>query len=330
VTVSVAPAPAARILPLNYFAISLGLSGLGGAWSAAEGPLGAQEWPADLLFGVAAVVWTVFTVYYVISGIRRTGSFRADLRHPATGPFAAYIPVVAILLTAHFGTYFPSAAPWLIAVFVAALAVVAAQLLTFWLTGGLTLESLHPGYFLPLVAGAFIASIGFSSAGLHTEAISAFGVGVFFWLVIGTIVTGRLITGAPLAAPVRPSLAVLLAPPATGGVSWFLISGGLPNPIQDAFAGVLVIMLLVQLMLVRQYLQVPFTISYWTFTFPIAAATNYAVRWVSTLQFAGWQAVAWIVLGVASLVIAAILVRSVMLWVAARGAGREAAVTTQA
>jgi tellurite resistance protein len=301
-----------RILPLNLFAVPLGLSGLGGAWSAAASSLDAPAWPSGLLFAVAALAWLVFSALYILSGIRRGGTFGIDLRHPVSGPFAAYIPVIGILLAAHYGSVIPAAAPWLVGIFVGALAVVAAQLISHWISEGLPQDALHPGYFLPVVAGSFIASIGLSSIGAHPAAIAAFGVGIFFWLVIGTIVTGRLITGARYPLPLVPTMAVLLAPPATGGVAWFLLSGGLPNAIQDALAGVLLIMLLVQLMLIRQYVKVPFSLTYWTFTFPIAASCNYIVRWMAVLRFPGWQAIAWSALALGTAVILVIAVRSIV------------------
>lgn len=309
---------ATRTLPLNLFAIPLGLSGLGGAWTAAEEQLAAPRWPVEVLFALAVIAWVGFTALYLVRGIRHSGSFAIDLRHPISGPFAAYIPVVGILIAAHYGAWLTAAAPWLVGILVGALAIVAAQLISHWISGGLPPDALHPGYFLPVVAGSFISSIGLSSVGARPAALAAFGIGIFFWLVVGTIVTGRLITGTRYPLPLVPTMAVLLAPPATGGVAWFLLSGGLPNPIQDAFAGVLLIMLLVQFMLIPQYVKVPFSMSYWAFTFPVAATGNYIVRWMGVLGFPGWQVFTWVALALTSAVIVAISLRSIVFACASR------------
>ncbi|MCU1478961.1 MAG: family transporter [Subtercola sp.] len=307
-----------RGLGLNLFAIPLGLSGLGGAWSAAATLIGAPGWPEEILFAVAAVIWAVFSVVYILQGIVREGSFRADLRHPGIGPFASYIPVVGIVLAAHYGQYVPAAAPWIMALLVAALGIVAAQLFAHWIIGELNIDSLHPGYFLPVVAGAFIASIGLSSVGAHEAAVAAFGVGVFFWLVVGTIVTGRLMTRSQLPDAVKPTLAVLLAPPATGGIAWFIASGGQPGMIEFAFAGVVVIMLLVQFLLLPEYRRIPFSLAFWAFTFPIASTANFAVRWFQASPFDGWMAVSWVVLGLATAIILAIAAASIRFALKAR------------
>jgi tellurite resistance protein len=63
------------------------------------------------------------------------------------------------------------------------------------------MQSIHPGYLLPVVPGFFVAGLGFSSIHAHDAAIAAFGIGAFFWLVIGTKVTVRLMTGGELHQP---------------------------------------------------------------------------------------------------------------------------------
>ncbi len=307
-----------RGLGLNLFAVPLGLSGLGGAWSAAATLIGAPAWPEEVLFAVGAVIWAVCSVVYLLQGIVREGSFRADLRHPGIGPFASYIPVIGIVLATHYGQYVPVAAPWIMAVFVVALAVVAAQLFAHWIVGELQIESLHPGYFLPVVAGAFIASIGLSSVNAHEAAVAAFGVGVFFWLVVGTIVTARLMTRAALPDAVKLTLAVLLAPPATGGIAWFAASGGRTGAIEFAFAGVVVIMLLVQFLLLPEYRRIPFSLAFWAFSFPVASTANFSIRWFAASPFDGWVAVSWLVLGVATAIILALVAASIRFVLKAR------------
>jgi hypothetical protein len=78
-------------------------------------------------------------------------------------PWHAYPPIIGILLAAHYERYAHAVGKVATAVFVLALATVAAQL-AHWLLGNVPLATFHPGYLLPTVAGAFIASIGFSPA----------------------------------------------------------------------------------------------------------------------------------------------------------------------
>ncbi|WP_213065560.1 hypothetical protein, partial [Acinetobacter baumannii] len=131
--------------PIPLFSIPLGLAGLGGAWSAASELLDASDVPADVAWGSAAVLWVVFTAAYVVSTAwHRSATFRLDIRHPLLGPLPAYIPVIAILLVAHYSSSLGGAGRWLTYAAVLSLALNAAALVAHWLTAPLDLELLHP------------------------------------------------------------------------------------------------------------------------------------------------------------------------------------------
>ena len=307
----VALAPAARepVEPLNAepgmhvlsrFGVPLGLAGLGGAWSAARGTLGSPLWPEEILYGAATALWLVLTVLYVFRGLRRKGTFRSDLKHEVAGPFASFIPLVGILLSSHYSQYLRPWGAWLCVASIAALAIVAAQLLAHWVTGGVSMQSIHPGYLLPVVAGSFVASIGFASLHVHDAAMAAFGVGVFFWLVVGTVVTVRLMTGGALAPAAKTGLSAYLAAPATANIAWIVSHPGPVGTVQLGLTGVLAIMALMQVMLLPEYSRLPFSPAFWVFTFPVGATTNYAIRWLATTNLPGWEIYSWATLGLAT------------------------------
>jgi hypothetical protein len=55
-------------------------------------------------------------------------------------------------------------------------------------------------YSLPVVAGPFIAGIPLQANSWHYFAQGAFAVGIFFWMMFGTLIVGRLMTEERLAA----------------------------------------------------------------------------------------------------------------------------------
>lgn len=238
---------------LGLFAIPLGVAGLGGVWQALRTTVSAPAWPAEICFGISTALWLGLTVAYLASGIRRSGGFTADRKHAIYGPFAAYIPIIGVLLAAHYQEYARTLFRAAVVVFVVALAIIAAQLLAHWLLGNLPVATFHPGYFLPIGAGPFIASIGLSSSGWHQAAQSAFGVGVFFWISIGTLIFGRLFTSPPLPDILKPSLSVLVSPPATAGIAWLLIAGGQLDILEYVLLGVLFMMIFIQVLFFAEY-----------------------------------------------------------------------------
>lgn len=313
-TTTLAPAKAPSwALPISLFSIPLGLAGLGGAWTAAHQLLGAPGWPSELAFGAATLVFAAFTLTYVAGTFRPGAGFRIDLRHPLLGPLTAYLPVIAILLVAHYSAVLGALTPWLIWLAVLSLALNAAALFAHWLKHPLDQNAMHPGYFLPVTAGAFIAAIGFVSVDQHGPAVAVFGVGVFFWLLLGAVITSRLFFGSELPLPFKPVLSILLSPPGTASVAWFAITHGAIDDVQVALGGVTLFMLLVQLFFVRDYLRLPFSTQYWVFTFPIAVLGNIGIRYAAGLHFTGWQLAGWAALTVSSALIIAIIVASLRL-----------------
>ncbi|MFC5264815.1 hypothetical protein ACFPJ1_22105 [Kribbella qitaiheensis] len=296
---------------LGLFAIPLGVAGLGSTWTAAHAALSAAQWPSEALYGVSLVAWAVLTLTYLAGGLRAPRTFADDREHAIYGPFAAYIPVIAILLAAHYEQHAHVVGKIAVAVFVAALVTVAAQLLAHWLLGNVPVATFHPGYLLPTVAGAFIASIGLSACGWHRAAVGAFGVGVFFWLSIGTLIVNRLFTGGPLPDAIKPSLSVLVSPPATAGLAWLMINRARIDPVGYSLLSIVAMLLLVQVLFFGEYRRLRFTTNFWAFTFPVAASTTLAVRWLSIEQFGYWSACAWALVAItttAVLVLAAVTV----------------------
>jgi tellurite resistance protein len=312
-----APAAAATVrrtqpFSLSVYTITLGLAGLGAAWSAADAVLSAPAWPTEVLFAISGALWLVFTAFYVWQGLFDGGSFIADLEHPSNGPFVSLVPFVGVLLSAHYCQHLPAFADWICVAFVLALALTAARLFVHWLTGGVTMATIGPGYFIPVVAGSFIVSIAFSTIGAHREALGAIGAGCFFWVVIGSVVLVRLMTAGPLPPPAVPGFSAFLAAAATANLAWIIAHPGPMGDVQDLLTGVLVMMLLVQLVLIDQYRRLSFSLAFWVFTFPVATTTNYAIRWLSVADPAGRVTWSWLVLGAGTAFIAAVGVRTVV------------------
>lgn len=304
-----AAVPARRAMPVALFSIPLGLAGLGGAWAAASQLLGASEIPSDVAYAASTVVYVAFTAVYVVGTVRHEGGgFHLHLRHPLFGPLTAYLPVIAILLVAHYAPDLGDTARWLCYAAVAALTVNAAALLAHWLRAPLVQDALHPGYFLPVVAGPFIAGIGLASVDSRMAAVAAFGVGVYYWLLLGAIITGRLFFGSPLPQPFVPVLSILVSPPATASLAWFAVMGGQIDQLQAAIGGITLFTLLSQVFFLPDYLRLPFSSQHWVFTFPLAVLGNIGIRWAGGLEFTGWKPVAWAVLTASTLAILAILV----------------------
>lgn len=304
--------PGTRI-PLNTLAVAFGLAGLAGVWSLAVTDLGAPSGVAESLWVVTAVAWIWLVVAHTLRGRRATDRLVDQLRHPVQGPLAALVPIVVMLLGAHLHSSLPAAGFWLVVGGLAATVLFAGWIVARWIGGGLQPEAVHGGYFLPTVAAGFVGATAAAKIGLPAVAIGAFAVAAFFWVIVFTLLLARLALRPPLPAPLVPTLAIIVAPPAVGGTAWLTITGGHTGAIDYSLAALTVLMVLVQLNLARSYSALPFTLGFWSFTFPFAAVSTYGVEWLALEQPIGWQVAAWVIVTLITLFIIGIAARTLRL-----------------
>lgn len=300
-------------IPLNTLAVAFGLAGLAGVWSLAVTDLGAPDGVAEFFWIVAAVAWIWLIVAHTLRGRRTTDRLVDQLRHPAQGPIAALVPIVVMLLGAHLHSYLPAAGFWVVVVGLAATVLFAGWIVGRWVGGGLEPDAVHGGYFLPTVAAGFVGATAAAKIGLPAIAIGAFAIATFFWVIVFTLLLARLALRPPLPAPLVPTLAIIVAPPAVGGTAWLTITGGHTGAIDYSLAALTVLMVVVQLTLARSYFTLPFTLGFWSFTFPFAAVSAYAVEWLALEQPTGWQVAAWVIVTLITLFILGIAARTLRL-----------------
>ncbi|MER6568754.1 hypothetical protein ABT288_21860 [Streptomyces sp. NPDC001093] len=289
-------ADATRAARIRLLSISLGTAGLGGAWQAAVTTFPPALQVSDALFTVSGLIWLVLLAQYLRHGGTRWRNLRHDLRHPGDGFTLGYVPIIGMLITGHFSRYGITGPRWAYAVFVTLAALIAARLLAHWLTGALSATVLHPGYLLPVSSAPFVASAVASTLRLPDVADAAFAVGLLYWLAFGTVILGGLVTGGPLPGPARPALTVLTIPPATGGIAWTAAHKGVFDAVGYGFAGTLLFTVLLVVFLLPELRQPSFHPGLWIFSFPIAASTNFAIRWIHASELPGGPALTGILL----------------------------------
>ncbi|MEU6392325.1 C4-dicarboxylate transporter [Streptomyces sp. NPDC046939] len=295
-------------LPLNTLGAGLGLAGLAGTWTAADGLLGAPAVVGDALWVVAAVVWAlILTRYLTTAGPH---GLAEDLRNPVAGPFAALAPAVASLLSARLADEQPALGRLLVWIALAFSAAFGAWFVATLLTVPREAVSLHGAYLLPTVAASLIAAQSVAAIGHREAATALFAVGIVFWVLIGALLLTRFATGPAIPVPLLPTLAVFSAPPAVAGNAWWAIAGPVRDEVQTALLGTLAALLLPHLFLLPRYLRMDFTLGFWAFTFTIAASATYGLRMLSLSTSAWSTALSWTILALATGLIGAIAVRS--------------------
>ncbi|WP_370545040.1 transporter [Herbiconiux sp. VKM Ac-1786] len=313
----------ARRIPLNTFAIALGLTGLATTWSAAAAAADLPIAVPQVFWGIALVSLIWLIAAHLARGLQSGVPLRKQLHDPAQGPLAAIVPIAGMLMGVDLFTWAPLLGAVVIVVCMTVTLMLAGWLLSRWLTAQIELGAVHGGYLLPTVAGGFVAARAAATIGLTGLGWAAFGVGLLFWAVVTTLILVRLVARTALPDALVPTLTVLLAPPAVGGLALFALDDGEVTPFSSALAGLTVLLGVVQLALIPQYRRLPFSLGFWSFTFPVAAVLAYAIEWTVLLQLPEAPVVGWVLAVVMTLFIGAIGIRSLQA-VTGSGARRSA------
>ncbi|MBP7625553.1 MAG: hypothetical protein RLZZ220_526 [Pseudomonadota bacterium] len=271
------PAPSLAHFPVALFSTVMGTGGLALAWHKAAGVLG---WPSAVGQGLtllASLLLVIVGLLYALKWLRHPAEARAERKHPVKMNF---VPTLSIGILLVAGAWLPSSPAAALPLWtLGALLHLSFTLVTMsaWIHHDhFEIQHLNPAWFIPVVGNIIVPL-----AGVHLAPVEIswffFSIGVVFWIVLLAVVMYRLFFHAPLALRLTPTLFILLAPPSVGFVAWSGLVGGL-----DAFGRVLYYTaLFLALLLVSnamRFFKLPFFVSAWAYSFPLAALSTATLR----------------------------------------------------
>jgi len=258
-------------IPASFFGIVLGVMALGNDWRAAAGlwnvPSGIGE--AIMLAGIC--IWAFLVAMYAAKWAWHRDEALAEAAHPIQCCFVGLVPVSTLLVSTAVLPYSRAAAIGLFA-----LGAAGSLAFSVWRHGGLwkgdrDTSTTTPVLYLPAVAGNFVAATAAGALGWAAWGQLFFGAGLFAWLALESVILHRLLVADALAASLRPTLGVQLAPPAVGLVAYLSVTVGDPGLVAQVLLGYALLQGLIVLRLLPWIRQQPFAPSYWAFTFGVGA-----------------------------------------------------------
>lgn len=296
--------------PVAWFAVVMGLNGLTLAWNRAEVLLPVPIAASCYLRDVTAVVFVALTVLYAAKAVRYPAAVAAEFAHPVKLAFFPAISIALLLTSAAYQHAAPGVSRVLFVVGAAAHLLFTLHVLSAWTRKTHQIQHISPAWFIPVVGNILVPI-----AGLHHAPADVswffFAVGLLFWLVLLTIIFYRLIFHEPLPERLTPTLFILIAPPAVGFVSYQALTGAL-----DAFGRVLyyaaLFITLLQFTQWRRFARLRFYLSWWAYSFPLAAVTIATLAMYRHLQAPFFAGLAWTLLAVTTLVIGFLVARTAL------------------
>lgn len=303
-------------IPPGLFAIAVGLFGLVGAWrrAAAYGWSVATDVEQLMIWPVTAI-WIALLLLYLYKCARYPQSVLREFRHPVQSSLQALLPLSMLLAVVNLAQ--PGQDMWMVLILVALAlhAVIGYRVVAMLATGSLPENAVTPALYLPIVGGALVGGMALATLQYSGWGALLFGTGLSGWALLEARILSRLFEG-PMPEALRPTIGVELAPPAIATLAAAVIWPELPGKVLVVGLGVAVSPFVGVLARVQWWGKVPFSIGFWSFSFPLAAL---AAAIIETVHRGGWpQEVGIAALLVASTVIALLALRTVVLLVQGR------------
>lgn len=265
-------APRLAHLPVSLFSIVMGLAGLTLAWGKAQQLAGSPALVAETLRLIATATYLLLLLLYGLKLMRHAEAVKAELAHPVRINFFPALSIGLILLANTWTPDAPLLARWMWGTGCAVHLLFTVNAISSWIHHThYDIRHANPAWFIPVVGNILVPIAGVHHAPADISWFF-FSIGLVFWLPLMTIVLYRLFFHEPLPARLAPTLFILIAPPAVGFLSYVTLNGAI-----DAFARVLYFAALFLTLLLAsnalRFFRLPFFISAWAYSFPLAAMT---------------------------------------------------------
>ncbi|KQC10923.1 MAG: C4-dicarboxylate ABC transporter, partial [Smithella sp. SDB] len=169
------------------------------------------------------------------------------------------------------------------------------MVISIWLKHpSLEINAISPAWFIPVAGNILVPIAGITYASSEISWFF-FSVGFVFWIALFTILLYRLIFHNPMPEKLLPTLFILIAPPAVGFISYVKLTGAVDSMARMLyyFAFFIFILMMPQL---RMLARIKYYLSWWAYTFPMAALTIATILMYHYLHIEVFQYVALILL----------------------------------
>ena len=300
--------------PISLFGAVMGLTGLSIAWRLAHTRYAAPQWAADGLGAAAVAAFVLIALGYAVKAIAAPDAVLVEFRHPIGGSL--------------FGTFFISIL--LLPIVLAPVNLLLAQIL--WVAGAIgmfafawlmisrwmgnqqVISHATPAWIVPVVGllDVPLALPGLGLPPMHGVMVMALAIGLFFAVPLFTLIFSRLLFEPPMPEALQPTLLILVAPFAVGFSTYVTTTQQI-----DLFAQSLYMLTLFLLAVLLGRLRhliacCPFRVSWWAVSFPLAASSIAALRFAAAEPGTATDAVALVLLALATIIILAILIRTLV------------------
>ena len=303
--------PRLKHFPAPFFATIMGLGGFTIALEKAESTLGLPAGISPIFLWLSGLLFIAITIGYAAKWIRYPGAVKKEFNHPIRMNFFPAFSIAMLVLSIATLHDYHALSKYLWYTGTIIQLVLTIHILSEWIhQQHFEVQHSNPAWFIPVVGNILVPVAGVEHAAGEASWFF-FSFGLVFWILLQAIVLNRIIFHhQPLPGKLLPTLFIMIAPPAVGFIAYTKLGGEI-----DTLARVLYYTgLFITLLLLAQFkyfTKLKFFLSWWAYSFPMAAMTIATmVMFEKTGQ--GWfQTLAWVLLGLLSVLIAILVVMTI-------------------
>ena len=275
-------------LPVTLFASVMGLTGLTLALHGAEMRFDLGHGASGAVLAVSLATFLGLSVLYALKLLRHRQAVVAEWAHPVKLAFFPAISISLLLLGTALRPHLPGVAHVIWGLGVAGQGALTLAVISGWI-GRRPFQTMHisPAWFIPAVGNVIVPVAGVSFGHLELSWLF-FSTGLLFWLILLTLVMNRLMFHDPLPGKLLPTLAILIAPPAVSFLAWLQLNGGVLDPFARLLYYSAVSFALIVAVQAPGFARLPFALSWWALSFPVAALTLSTLRYGALSGLAGF------------------------------------------
>ncbi len=265
------PSNRLQFFPIMMFATIMGLGGLTLVYERLNAIFSFPNYLALFMLGISTFLFFLVLIFYILKLIKYKDEVKKEFSHPIRVNFFAAFSISMLILSIDYRHYYTNVSE-LFFIFGAIFHIFFTYYtIRFWINNNLEMQHSNPAWFIPIVGNLIVPIAG---KGFVDDSILYFyfSIGIFFWIILFSIILNRIIFHNQFAPKFMPTLFILIAPPSIGFISYIKLTGSLDFFAQILFNLGLFFTILVFVMY-KNFVKIKFFISWWAFTFPMAAVT---------------------------------------------------------
>lgn len=297
--------------PITFFAMIMGMTGLTLAWEKATSVFSAPPIISHILLTLTACLFLIIVLIYLLKIILKTHAVSGEFNHPIKLSFFPAFSISLLLLSVATLEISKSLSLFVWASGSALHLLFTVYVLNQWIHHPkFQIAHITPAWFIPVVGNILVPIAGVEH-GYSEVSWFFFSIGLVYWIILKTLVLNRMIFHDPLPGKMLPTLFILIAPPAVGFLSYLKLNGELDNFARILFYAAMFLILLLLSQLPR-FARIKFFMSWWAYSFPLAASAIAAQVMYTTLEQPFFYYLAMVLIALASAVISLLFFRTLL------------------